>query len=779
MGLAGINAFADSPPTTPPSDAPTLKEQTGDPLVDVRVEGNRRVEREAIKRALKQKIGDTFDATRTAEDLRALWGLNYFSDIQLLTQHLPKGVVYVVRVTERPSIKEVKLSGNDELGKDDFKDVIDLKAFAILDLDAVRRNVKKISDKYVEKGYFLAEVTSRLDKVAGANQVDVVFVVNEHAKVLVKEINLLGAERVPADELKAIMQTKEGGFLSFITGEGTYREELFQRDLTLLTAAYYDRGFINVKIEKPNVSLSADKRFIYISIRVEEGEPYRVGKIDFSGDMLVSKTELRHAVTAQSGEFFSRSKMGKDLASLTDIYYDHGYAYANVTPVTQPATAGERVIDFTFDIQKGKQVYIEKIEVVGNTKTRDKVIRRELRVYEGELFNGTGLKRSKDRVTALGFFESVEVTHKPGSDDSHVTVQVEVKEKATGTFQVGFGFSSVEQFIFTAQISQNNFVGWGQTLSASAQVSGLRQLYQASFFDPYFLDTDFVLSADLYRTESIRPDFTRDALGGDINIGYHLFEDFIANGTYTLERVAVSSNSSSQVVPAGAFRSGTTSSVRGSLTWDKRDNRLFPTKGFMEFISAEFAPKFLGGTFNFARYTAFSRFYQPLPLGMVFKVQGNIGLLQNLATSGERLPISELYLLGGINSVRGYELASIGPCTQLPRTYDPSSSTTCFLEGGDKQLSFNFELEFPIIEKVGIRGVLFYDAGNSFARGNPFFTETQYNVPLGLFQSFGWGVRWFSPIGPLRFEWGIPLTRRYDRDTQPPPLFEFTIGNSF
>lgn len=741
------------------------------------MEGNRRVESQAIERVLKNKVGQIFNPELTSEDLRALWGLRYFSDIQLLIQRTPRGIIYVVRVVERPAVREVRLSGNEELSKDDFKEAIDIKAHSILDLDAVRVNEKKIQEKYIEKGFFLAEVTHKIEPVAESNEVDVVFVIREHSKVTVKEINLLGVSKVPVDDLKGVMFTREGGYLSFLTGEGTYREEIFQRDLTILQAAYYDRGFINVKIDKPSVSISPDKRYIFIDIKVEEGEPYTIGKLDFSGDLLVPKQLLYSLMSSHPNELFNRSKLSKDIQAITDIYYDQGYAYANITPLTQ-VHPENRSIDLTFDIQKGKQVYIERIDIVGNSKTRDKVIRRELRVYEGELFSGTGLRRSKERVTALGFFETVEVQHKPGSDDSKVVVQVDVKEKATGTFQVGLGFSNVENFIFTAQIAQNNLLGWGQTASLSAQISSLRSFFQFSYFDPYFLDTNYLFSFDLFRIQADYGGFLRDSTGGDINFGYRFLEDGTVNLTYTREYVNVEPSRSFNTIPLAnrLRRSGITSSVRLSLQWDRRDNRLFPSRGHLLFGSAELAPSFLGSTFLFARYNVYGRYYKPLFWGFVFKVNATLGYIQTL-DSNSPVPISELFYLGGINSIRGYPLRTISPTILVPRSSDPLNLVDAFPVGGNKQAIFNFELEFPIIEKVGIKGVLFYDAGNAFATNANFFQDHQHNLPLGMFHSVGFGFRWFSPIGPLRFEWGFPLNRRPEIDQ--PVLFEFTIGNFF
>ncbi len=776
---AALAQDAGTPVVSPPSDAPVVDDgKAAERIAEIRVEGNRRVELDAIKRVLKNREGHAFDPGKTPEDLRALWGLNYFQDIQLLVQRRGNaGIVYVVRVEERPSIREVRLQGNDELSKDDFKDTLDLRPFSILDLDAVRRNAKKIHDKYIEKGYFLAEVTHRIEPVPNSTNVDVVFVIREHSKVMVKEIHFIGVEQIPIEEIKAVMATKEGGHLSFLSGEGTYREEIFQRDLAIIQAAYYDRGFINVKVDKPQVSISSDKRFIFITLRIEEGEPYSIGKLDVSGDLLSDKGVLLQKMISRPNELFNRTKLSRDILSLTDVYYDDGYAYANITPVTQ-VHPENKTIDLTFDIQKGRQVFIERIDVVGNTKTRDEVIRREMRVFEGELFSGSGMRKSKDRVNALGFFETVEVTHKPGVDDTHVVVQVEVKEKATGTFQVGMGFSNVENFIFTAQISQNNFLGWGHSVSASAQLSGLRSFIQLSWYDPHFLDTQFIVSADFYRMQADYLGFIRDSLGGDLNLGRHIFEDVMLNLTYTREYVTVetgTTSASAAIAYANLDRSGVTSSLRLSLTWDKRDNRLFPSDGFMNFASIEVAPPFLGGSFLFMRYTAYTRWYWPLFWGIVFKTQANVGYIQQLQ-SGAPLPISEMYYLGGINSVRGYLLRSISPSIDVGSASDPSAGVTQLNIGGDKQFNINVELEFPIFEKVGIRGVVFYDAGNAFARGSRFFEDKQNELPLGLFHSVGFGFRWFSPIGPLRFEWGIPLNRR---PGDQPVLFEFTIGNFF
>ncbi len=774
--LLAVPAFAAEPAEPGASDAQRPEGEA--PLAAVRVEGNRRVEADAVRNALKTKAGMVFEPRRANDELRAVWRLGFFSDVQLaLDETDPTKPVLVVRVVEKPAIREIKIRGNKELSDEDLKDTVDIKAFSILDMAAVRRNAKKVQDKYVEKGYFLAEVTPNVEKLEG-NEVNVWLDVNEHAKVQIKRITFVGNKKVPDEDLKGAMQTEEGGFLSFITSSGTYREEVFQRDLAMIQGVYYDRGFIHVRVGQPQVSLSADKRLIYITIPLTEGEQYAIGKVDFSGDLIKAKPELHAKMSVHPGELFNRSKLQRDILAFTELYYDAGYAYANITPQTA-VDPDKKLVDLIFDVQKGEKIFIEKIEISGNHKTRDKVIRRELRVYEGELFSGSGLRESRQRVTALGFFETVDITHKRGSSDNQVVVSVVVKEKPTGTFQLGLGVSSVESFLLTAQVSQNNALGWGVTASLAAQISSLRSLVQFSYLDPYFFDTQWIFSFNYFRQTLDYFGFIRNSNGGDLTFGYHITPDLMLHLGYAAEQVALQS-AQAALLP-DLFSNGISSALKLTLNYDRRDNRLFPTSGHFESASVEYSPTWLGATahYNFARLLANVRFYQPIPLGLVFKAQGQVGYI----ASKDVISISERFFAGGINTLRGYALRSVAPTLSTPDSLAPDATTSEFAVGGNKQLIFNFELEFPIFEKVGIRGVVFYDVGNVYAEGQPFFSQTgKKPTPLGMLHSVGIGFRWFSPIGPLRFEWGFPLTRRgpttgFQGDD--PYLFEFTIGNFF
>ncbi|HEY6003954.1 MAG TPA: outer membrane protein assembly factor BamA [Anaeromyxobacter sp.] len=765
---------------------PTVKE--------VRVEGNRRVEADAVRAAMVSKKDAPYDPKRIGQDVKNVMKLGLFSDVVIEVEGAKDAPVLVVRVVERSTVREAKITGNDELSKDDLKDTMSLKAGSVLDLAAVQKDVKKIQEKYVEKGFFLAEVVYKVEDRPD-NQVDVTYVVNERAKVQVKEVRFIGNAHVSEDDLISVMQTRPGGYLAFLSSSGTYKEEALQRDVQALQATYLDRGYVTVKIGRPAVALSPDKKLIYVTIPVEEGERYRIGTVKFAGQLLDQEPKLRKNLRTHPGEWFNRSEVGQDLFAIGDVYKDLGHAYANVTPLTD-TDAATKTLDLTFEVQPGPVTYFETIEVVGNEKTRDKVIRRELRIYEGERFSGTGLKTSKQRVTALGFFETVEITTKRGSADDKIAALVEVKERPTGTFQIGAGFSSYENFILTGQIAQQNFFGWGQTLSLQVQWSSIRQLGQIQFVEPYLLDTRWTFAFDLYATEGIYTTFTRRSVGGNMTWGYEMnglqdwwpfaknLEDMRLFLTYTNERVDVTAVSLATTARS-QFNSGTTSSARLSLQWDRRDNRLFPTKGHYLTVSGEAAPPFLaprslfGKQVNlFTRYTVDARYYYPIGWGVVARSKLTLGLIRDW-DAAHPVPISELYYVGGINSVRGYRFLSISPSQTVMSSTVPDASTTLIAVGGDKQAILNLELEFPLFQSVGVRGVVFTDMGNAFAPGK----WTDPAVRWSLYKSVGLGFRWFSPIGPLRFEWGFPLNRRTDPVTgqriDEPLDFQFTIGNFF
>jgi outer membrane protein insertion porin family len=799
-------ASVPSGPPLPQSEAELAR---GLPILRIVVAGNRRITPEDVVTYLRERTGQEFAPELLTQDVRELYGSGFFDDIEVDLERLEEGVVLRFVVRERPSVNAVTFEGNSEIEKDDLKEGIELKANTILSPPAIRRSIQKIRDMYAEKGYFLAEVESETIPQKN-NEVEVKFKIREQGQVSVKRVTFIGNESIPTEELRSLMFIGNPGLLAFGSG-GPFRQDAFERDIAVISAMYYDRGFLAVTVSTPRVMLTPDRTGIEIAITIEEGPRYKIrqlrvyerGEGGKEVEPIGGRRDLRMMVRAKTGDYFNRAALLEDLQAIRTLYRDNGYANVDANPQTQldPAT---NEVDVIVPVERGPLVHFERIEMRGNGKTRDKVIRRELEVFEGGLFHETKLEKSKRRVTALGYFERVDVSMEQGSAPDKMNVYIEVAERPTGTFQVGAGFSSVENFIATAQIQQANLFGNGQSLSLQGQFSSLRQLVNIHFFEPYFLDSKFNASIDLYDQQRYYRDFAQASLGGGLTFGYPLIApELYASISYTGERDTVStdrqppllgtSNSISvfQRLPlANLFNDGFTSSIRPGLTYDTRDNRLFPTSGVYLAASTELAGKYLGSENEFVRHKLTGRFYYPLGVaGLVLKLNTEFGHVTSPSSQG--VPIFARFFLGGIYDLRGFAFRSVGPRLPLTTSTDPNSQpiTNGANIGGNLQYYQNLELEFPIVESVGLKGVLFTDAGNAWnleqnyckAASGVVNEETSpcfhgLSSIKYLRTSYGFGFRWFSPLGPLRFEWGYPFKPlSYEEASQ----FEFTIGNFF
>lgn len=582
----------------------------------IEVDGNRRVETEAIRRNIRQREGELLSLDQVSRDIRAIYALGFFNDVQADLVERDGDTVLIYRVTEKPSVLRIVFEGNDEIDDDDIKEVVNLRPFQQLDVNAINANKEKIEELYAEKGYFLTDVTPEIrPEPDNPDEVEVAFVIDEHAKIQVKQVTFLGNNAISSDQLSNIMETRPGGYLSFLTGFGTFKEASFEADLTRIQAFYYDKGYVDVKVSPPQVRLSRDKKYLFVTIGIDEGEQHFIEDVDIQGDaqdFIRPKEELMSKVSLKPDDVFSYGKMREDITALADLYKDDGYAYANISPIPRVDKTTHRV-KLVYDIQKGQKVYFGRIEMSGNSKTRDKVLRRELVFSEGELYSSTAIKRSRARVQRLGFFETVDITTRQSKERNVLDVLVTVSERPTGTFQVGAGFSSVENFIATAQISQNNLFGRGQSLSLQATLSSIRTLFSLRFSEPYLFDSFWQFSFDVFDFEFIFNDFTRSSTGGNLTFGYPLtrlkwFEELdertswdigvlSVNGTYKLEQVSVSAGGrtgGSNARISRLFSGGRTSSVRGSVFWDRRNNRLFPSSGFLQTGSVELADEYTG-----------------------------------------------------------------------------------------------------------------------------------------------------------------------------------------
>lgn len=737
------------------------------------IEGTRRAEPETVKRLIEHPETGALRCRIIREDIKKIFAQNLFRDVKVeLKEVAGQDPILVYRVLEKRLVRAVRYEGNDELSEEDIAEVVDVKPFTILDLPKVKRNSQKIKDLYIEKGFFLAEVTS--DIIEGDDQqVDVVFRIAEKDEIRVAQIQIIGNRELSDQQLKAVLETREESVLSFLSGAGNFNREAFERDQMRLLQMYYNEGYMQAVVSQPSVMISPDRTKLYITIRVEEGARFKVGLTTVSGDLLKSEEELLELLDMKEGEWFSSGRIRDGMTKVGEVYKDQGYAYANLIPNTR-FLEDMGTIDLDLEIRKGPLVKIGRIEVIGNTTTRDRVIRREMRISEGETYSSSLIRRSQQLINRLGFFETVNIEPQRGADPAKMDLVIRVKEKPTGTFQVGAGFSSIESFVGQAQIAQNNLFGRGQSLSLQATFSSIRSMANLRFSENYFLDSRFQFSANIYRFDTNYFNFVRQSLGGNLTLGYPITDDLSIAGTYTIEEVSATEggfgvSSRSSVTPANYFNNGITSSVRLSLFYDTRNNRLFPSSGTFVSGSIEDATRYLGSTNEFLRYDIRHRYYVDLGHNLVLKSNVNWGLVTSSNPSG--VPIFERYFIGGPLSVRGFFRNSLGPQLQTPVLATPSAQTTAFTIGGTEQLFFNLEFEFPIFQQVGIRGVSFLDGGNAFNQ------RDDYVDKLKQFRfAWGFGVRWFSPIGPLRFEWGFPFDPiGNERDS----VFEFSIGNFF
>jgi outer membrane protein insertion porin family len=743
----------------------------------INVKGNKKIETEAIRSKLISKEGAVFSEENVRKDVLELFKTGFFYDIQIDREDAGGKARLTYSVVEKPQVAEVKFTGNEEVEDDELRETAGLKAYELLDLTKVQEGIEKIEKLYEDKGYFLAKVTHKVEKGDSADQVVLNFNIAENDKVKVKRITFLGNQKLGSQKLKGAMLTQEGGFFSFLSGSGAYKQEAFERDVQMLNFLYFNEGYVQVKVDRPQVYVTPDKKGIYITIRVDEGEQFRVGQVDFAGDLLFSSAELGEIAKIDEEGIFKYEVLQSDLRDVQAKYGDLGYAFANVIPRTR-VREQDREVDITFEIDKGNKVYIGKINVIGNTKTRDKVLRRELRIREGELYHETRKRESFDNIKRLGYFEEVNFNVKtPKGHNDLIDIDIVVKERNTGTIQVGAGYSSFQGFVLNGQVNQINLNGRGQKLGASVDISKKQSLFKFSFTEPYFNDTEWSLGGDIYQSRRVLPEYSETKKGGAVRVGHPLAPYLDGYLRYKLDDTDLKLDEQlgdPQLMPVESAR-GITSSVTATLEYDKRDDRFAPTKGVFSSLSLEYAG--LGGDKKYTKGFANFRFYKKMFWDIVWRNNFAYGFISS-NEKGTDVPFNELFLLGGANSLRGFDWYSVGKRKFSNRAYASAQAAGLTGQdaynaalrpfGGMQQIYYNLEFQFNLINEAGIKGVVFYDIGDA----NDSLTITD------LRQDVGFGFRWFSPIGPLRFEWGFPLDRK-EQFKEDPVNFQFAIGSPF
>jgi len=687
------------------------------------VVGARRVDPDDVRATMKLRRGSTCTDPAVTRDAKALWNMAYFDDLQIESDPIGAGIKLTIRLVERPAIRKVIYNGNDEVDEDDIDETMSLEPGTILSVPDVESQADAMRQLYSEEGFFLANIEYELRRVPGdSNQVDVVFKIDEGAEVEVRRISFVGNDELPAAELLKIMQTNETGMFSFLSDQNKFSRSAFDEDLTRVQAWYYDKGYLMMRPGRPTVELTPDRTYVDITIPVEEGPRFRIREFDIMEtdgagnevETVAPKAQLRKMVKLKPGDWFSRSKIAAGIEGISRTYRDSGYALVEMVPGTD-LDQENHLVDVTINILRGPLVYIERLHIRGNTKTRDAVIRREFRLSEGDLYNQSKLEDGRALVNQLGYFERVDVSEQEGTARDQMVINVEVAEKPTGTFQVGAGFSSLESFIVTAQVQQQNLFGRGQTLGLNLQISGIRQQIDLNFIEPWFLGSEWSLGFGLFKRIRDFRDFRQDSTGASITTGHPLFNPrFRIFLRYEFENVNISqprgnllgvggdlANTFSNIFIANAFRDGITSSLRFTINWDSRDNRISTTNGIFANYAVQIADQYLGSDNTFVRQTTFARFYKKAFGPVIFKVNAEMGLI----TSRDIVPVFERFYLGGIFTIRGYRLQSVGPQAGVAAAGDPNLPIIAEGRpiGGDFQAFYNIELEFPGISSATAR----------------------------------------------------------------------------
>lgn len=722
-------------------------------IKSIEIKGNKKISTDTILSKLNSKEGTLFSKNVVQDDIKNLYSIGYFDDIQVEIESFEGGIKLTFTFIEKPTITSLDFQGNKEFDSTDLKEKITITSGAVANLTLIRDNAQQLTSFYQSEGYWLARVIPIIKEVSD-DAVALTYQIEEGPKVKIKDITIEGNEALSDKEIKKAMKTKEWWLFSFITGSGVYRKEQISEDLERIRELYHSKGYLYVAISEPVIKLGPDKRKLYLTISVSEGDQYRIAYLTIKGNTIFSRTELFNQLEIASGQIFDRSALRKDIDKIIDLYMEKGYARVDVNPLIN-VNSKEKTADLTLSITEGGIFRIGRIEITGNTKTRDKVIRREMRLDEGQIFNKKLLTRSYQRINNLNYFESVDVSPVPRAEEQLIDVDIKVKEKLTGMLSVGGGYSSVDKFMVLGEITQTNLFGKGLYLKLKADLSARRANYNLSVRDPWFMDRPLSATFSVYNEKIEYIEYDKEATGGSVGFGKELSEYVGASITYNLEEAEIT-NVKQDASPIIADQEGQkiTSSISPNIWRDTRDNFLDPKRGSKNTLYTTIAG--LGGDNYYWKALGDSLWYFPALLNTTFSVRGRLGYAAGYA--GEDLPLYERFYVGGINTIRGLGFGEGGP-----RDEDGEEI------GGNWEMILNTELIFPLIKEINLKGVVFFDYGGAFDEEQSFsFNDIR--------QTTGFGVRWMSPFGPIRLEWGYNIDPKEDENDS---KLEFSIGGVF
>ena len=747
----------------------------------IEVQGNKRIETATILAKIKTKEGKNFSPAQIREDIKALYQLGHFEDVQVKTEGFENGLKVIFSVKEKPLIREITFEGNDELTTEKLKEGMTLLPRTAFNIQLIQEAAEKIRLKYQDDGYYDAVVVPAITELRGGDR-NVVFYIEEGKKVKLSEIIITGNKALSADEIKKPLKTQEHWLFSFLGRSGTLRTEELKEDLETIRNLYYNKGYIQVQVDEPVIRQKTVTKVVHgkptttivkgklvVSINIKEGDQFKVGSVAFKGNSLLSDSELEKEIKLKQGDIFSREVLRQDVNRIMDRYDGLARPFASVVPLFNIDQV-KKTVAINIDIQEGGEVRIGRINISGNSKTRDKVIRREMRLDEGDLYSKKAIKRSYERINNLNFFETVDITPERRQQEPVMDLNVKVKEKMTGMLSLGGGYSSVDRLVGIAEITQGNLGGRGQLLKFKTQWGSQHKILMLSFMEPYLFDKPVWGRVDVYRQEQQYDGYLLYSDGFALGVGKS-FDEFLSGSIrYSLDNSEVRDITVTPL-PLALLQQldnygtvVTTSALTASLTRDSRDFYLDPKTGSRNTIFVEYAGGPLGGDPSFIKSVADSAWYFPMFWDTVFMARGRIGSIGSLID--KPVPISERFFVGGSGTVRGFRYGAAGPIDTLGNRV-----------GGTKELIFNLEYNFPLVPAARLKGVLFYDMGRAFDDGLSGKADEPNRISLReLRQAWGWGFWWLSPLGPLRFEWGHII---HKKPTDEASQFEFSIGTLF
>lgn len=762
MGWGALSAQAAEEPPMPMS-APRIQvdnSEMGSIVRQVVFQGNQRIEPETIRSYLLVQEGDPFNPERIDRSLKSLFATGLFADVSIKRE----GASLIVKVVENPIINRIQLEGNRRVKDDTLMPELQMKPRTVYTRTKVQADVKRILDIYRRQGRFAATVEPKVIQLE-QNRVDLVYEIDEGKRTGVKRITFVGNKQYSDSTLREALQTKEERWWRFFSSDDNYDPDRVTYDRELLRRFYMKRGYADFRVVSAQAELSPTQDEFFITFNIEEGERYKVSKIDVDIALpQLKKQDVLDTVQFSKGDWYNANKVEDSVQKITDLVGTKGYAFGEVRPRIE-RNKEKRTLDITFDVQEGPRVFVERIDITGNVRTLDKVVRREFRLVEGDAFNTAKLRRSRQRLQDLGFFEKVEVNNVPSEDyPDRTIVKVDVQEKSTGELSFGIGYSTTAGAMFEIGVRERNLLGKGQDLLAKASLGQKSTRFDLSFTEPYFLNRDVAAGFDLFhKTTDLKKasSYKQTDTGGGLRLGYNLTENLSQTLRYGFKQSKVedvSTNASRYVKEQEGI--STTSAISQSLLYDRRDSKLNPTDGYFGRLSNDLAG--LGGTERFLRSEVDAGYYYPLAEEWTMIINGHTGYIVGI---GKDVRITDRYFIGG-ETIRGFAQAGLSPRDKA--TQDALGSN--WFAAGSAEVVFPLGLP----NEYGIQGKLFTDVG-TVGDGDD-GDSTTINGSNMVRTSVGFGVNWKSPLGPMSLDFGFPITKESFDETE---VFRFNFGTRF